>query len=162
MRMRKIFAALATLLMLAVVLQIFLAGSGAFATEPNDESFQPHRALGYGILLFAILLTLIAALARMPGRLIGMTGLVAGLALLQPVIRAIASAFGETGDRTSTVGELIFGLHAINGLIIIAVVGMILRRARELSSSPTHGRRSGAADDAEASGPAAEPAHPAS
>ena len=160
--MRKIFAALATLLMLAVVLQFLLAGSGAFATAPNDESFQPHRALGYGILLFAVLLTLIAALARMPGRLIGMTGLVAGLALLQPVIRAIASAFGETGDSTSTVGELIFGLHAVNGLIIMAVVGMILRQARELSSSPAPLRRSGVADDAEASGPAADPAHPAS
>jgi Kef-type K+ transport system membrane component KefB len=158
--MRKVFAALATLLMLAVVVQIFLAGSGAFDTAPNDESFQPHRALGYGILLFAVLLTLIAALARMPGRLIWMTGLVAGLALLQPVIRAIASAFGETGDSTSTVGELIFGLHAINGLIIMAVVGMILRQARELSISHAPGR-SGVAD-AEASGSAAEPAHPAS
>jgi Family of unknown function (DUF6220) len=162
MPVRKIFAALATLLMLAVVLQFLLAGSGAFATAPNDESFQPHRALGYGILLFAVLLTLIAALARMPGRLIGLTGLVAGLALVQPVIRAIASAFGETGDSTSTVGELIFGLHAINGLIITAVVGMILRQARELSSSPAPLRRSGVAEDAEASEPAADPAHPPS
>ena len=162
MPMRRIFAALATLLMLAVVLQFLLAGSGAFDTAPNDESFQPHRTLGYGILLLAVLLTLIAALARMPGRLIGMTGLVAGLALLQGVIRAIASTFGETGDSTSTVGELIFGLHAVNGLIIMAVVGMILRQARELSSSPAPLRRSGVADDAEASGPAADPTHPAS
>jgi hypothetical protein len=160
--MRKVFAALATLLMLAVVAQFFLAASGAFDTAPNDESFQPHRALGYGILLFAVLLTLIAALARMPGRLIGMTGLVAGLALLQGVIRAIASTFGETGDSTSTVGELIFGLHAVNGLIIMAVVGMILRQAREPSSSQAPLRRSGMAEDAEASGPAADPAHPAS
>lgn len=160
--MRKIFAALARLLMLAVVLQFLLAGSGAFATEPNDESFQPHRALGYGILLFAVLLTLIAALARMPGRFIAMTGLVAGLVLLQPVIRAIASAFGEAGDRTSTVGELVFGLHAVNGLIIMAVVGMIIRQARKLSSSPAPLRRSGVADVAEAPGPAGDLAHPAS
>lgn len=160
--MRKIFTALAMALMLAVVLQIFLAGAGAFDTATKDEAFQPHRALGYGILLFAGLLTLIAALARMPGRLIGMTGLVAGLALLQPVIRAIAGAFGETGDSTSTVGELIFGLHAVNGLIIMAVVGMILRQARELSSSQAPLRRSGVAEHAEASGPAADPAHPAS
>ena len=160
--MRRIFAALATLLMLAVVLQFLLAGSGAFDTAPNEESFQPHRTLGYGILLLAVLLTLIAALARMPGRLIGMTGLVAGLALLQGVIRAIASTFGETGDSTSTVGELIFGLHAVNGLIIMAVVGMILRQTREPSISQAPLRRSGVAEDAEASGPAADPAHPAS
>lgn len=161
--MRKVFAALATLLMLAVVLQFLLAGSGAFDSAPKDESFQPHRALGYGILLFAVLLTLIAALAGMPGRLIGMAGLVAGLVLVQGVIRAIASAFGETGDSTSTAGELIFGLHAVNGLIIMAVVGRILRQARQLSSSPAPARRrSGAEEGAEESGSAAGPPHPVS
>ena len=46
--MRKVFAVLATLLVLVVVAQFFLAASGAFDTAPNDESFQPHRALGYG------------------------------------------------------------------------------------------------------------------
>jgi hypothetical protein len=153
--MRKIFRALATLLMLAVVAQFFLAGSGAFDSAPKDDSFQPHRVLGYGILLFAVVLTLIAALARMPGQLIGMTGLVAGLVLVQAVIGAIAGAVGDTG-------KFIFGLHAVNGLIIMAVVGMILRRAREWSSSPAPLRRSTAAEDAEASGPAADPAHPAS
>jgi hypothetical protein len=160
--MRKVFAALATLLMVAVVLQFFLAGSGAFDTAPKDESFQPHRVLGYGILLFAVLLTLIAAVARMPGRLVGMAGLVAGLALAQSVIRAIASAFGETGDSTSRAGELIFGLHAVNGLIIMAVVGTIVRQARQLSSSPAPVRRSGAGEGAEASGSAVGPAHPSS
>ena len=158
--MRKVFGALAALLMLAVVVQFFLAGSGAFDSAPKDESFQPHRALGYGILLFAVVLTLIAALARMPGRLIGMAGLVAGLVVVQAVISAIAGAVGDTGD--STVGDLIFGLHAVNGLIILAVVGMILRQARELSSPAAPLRRSAVAEDSEASGPAADPAHPAS
>jgi hypothetical protein len=81
--MGKELAALATLLLLAVVTQFFLAATGAFDTGPKDESFRMHRALGYGILLFAVVLTLFAALARMPGRLIGMAGLAAGLSLLQ-------------------------------------------------------------------------------
>jgi hypothetical protein len=157
--MRKVFGALAALLMLAVIVQFFLAGSGAFDSAPKDESFQPHRVLGYGILLFAVVLTLIAVLARMPGRLIGMTGLVAGLVVVQAVISAIAGAVGDTGD--STAGDLIFGLHAVNGLIILAVVAMILRQARELSSPAAPLRRSGVAEDSEASGPAADPAHPA-
>jgi Family of unknown function (DUF6220) len=157
--MRKVFAALATLLMLAVVLQFFLAGSGAFDSAPRADSFQPHRVLGYGILLFALLLTLIAALARMPGRLVGMTGLVAGLVVVQVVIRAIASAFGETGDTTSAVGALVFGLHAVNALAIMGAVGAILRQARELSSSSAPRRGSGAAQDAVVSGAAADPAH---
>ena len=152
--MRKVFAGLAILLMLAVVAQFFLAASGAFDTAPNEESFQPHRALGYGIVLFAVLMTLVGALARVPGRLIGMTGLVAGLAVLQGVIRAIASAFGDTGDST-TAGQLVFGLHAVNGLVIMAAAGMIVRQARELSRSATPVRRAGTGDDARASEPAA-------
>jgi hypothetical protein len=143
--MRKAFSGLATMLMLAVVAQFFLAASGAFDTAPNDESFQPHRALGYGILFFAILMTIVAAVARMPGRLIGMTGLVAGLALVQGVIRAIASAFGDTGDSTTTAGQLVFGLHAVNGLVIVAVIGMIVRQARELSRRAAPVQRSGSA-----------------
>ncbi|MEV0663098.1 DUF6220 domain-containing protein [Actinomadura luteofluorescens] len=132
--MRRAFAVLAALLMLAVVAQFFLAASGAFDTAPNDESFRLHRALGYGIVLFAVLVTVVGALARMPGPLIGRSGLVAGLAVLQGVIAAIAKAFEDSGGSTAA-GELVFGLHAVNGLAIMAVLGMIIRRARE-SSAP--------------------------
>ena len=157
--MRKVFAALATLLMVAVVVQFLLAGAGAFDSAPTDESFAPHRALGYGILLFAVVLTLVAAVARMPGRLVGMTGLVAGLVVVQAVIGMVAGAVGETDGTTNTAGQLIFGLHAVNGLIIVAVVGRILRQARELSARPA--RRPRAAVGEEASRPVADPAHPA-
>ena len=51
---------------------------------PKDESFQTHRTLGYVIILFAVLLMVVAPLARVPGRLIGMTGLVAGLGSRRP------------------------------------------------------------------------------
>lgn len=129
--MRKAFTGLAALLMLAVVAQFFLAASGAFDTAPNDESFQLHRVLGYGIVLFAVLVTIVAAIARMPGRLIGLTGLVAGLAVVQGLIRAVANAFGDT----ATAGQLVFGLHAVNGLVIVAVLGMIVARARASSRS---------------------------
>jgi len=132
--MRRFFAGLATLQMLAVVAQFFLAASGAFDTAPNDESFQTHRTLGAGIILLAVLVTIAAAIARMPGRLIGLSGLVAGLAIVQFVIRAIASAFDGTGAST-TAGELVFGLHAVNGLAILVVTGMIVRQARQLSGS---------------------------
>jgi FtsH-binding integral membrane protein len=162
MTLRRVFALLATLLVLAVVAQFFLAASGAFDTAPNDESFQTHRALGYGIVLIAILLTIVAALARIPGRLTGMTGLVAGLGVGQGLIRAIAAAFNDTGDTSTTAGKLVFGLHAINGLIILAVAGTVARRARALSRSAVADRPAGAGGDAEMSGPAAGPAQPAS
>ena len=131
--MRRIFALLATLLVLAVVAQFFLAASGAFDTAPKDESFQPHRALGYAIVLFAVVSTIVAAVARMPGRLIGMTGLVAGLAVGQGLIRTLAAAFNDAGGTSTTAGKLVFGLHAINALVIMAVAGNVARRARALS-----------------------------
>lgn len=133
--MRRFFAGLATLQMLAVVAQFFLAASGAFDTAPNDESFQPHRTLGAGIVLLAVLVAIVAATARMPGRLIGMSGLVAGLAVVQFVIKAIATALD------GTAGELVFGLHAVNGLAIVAVTGMIIRQARQLSRPATPTRQ---------------------
>ncbi|MFF0372087.1 DUF6220 domain-containing protein [Micromonospora sp. NPDC005087] len=136
--MRRFFAGLAALQMLAVVTQFFLAASGAFDTAPNDESFQPHRALGGGIVLLAVLVAIVAATARMPGRLIGMSGLVAGLAVVEFVIKGIATALNGTGG-SSTAGGLVFGLHAVNGLAILAMAGMIVRQARQLSgpAAPT-------------------------
>ncbi|MEV0810402.1 DUF6220 domain-containing protein [Micromonospora sp. NPDC050200] len=160
--LRKVFAGLAALLALVIVVQFFLAASGAFDTAPKDESFQIHRSLGYVILLFAAVLTIVAALTRMPGRLIGMTGLVAGLVVVQVLIREFATALGDTGGTSTTAGQLIFGLHAVNGLIILAVAGRVAQRARALSRSALAHRRAGTGDDARVSGQAAGPAQPAS
>ena len=143
------------LMMLVLVAQFFLAASGAFDTAPKDESFQPHRALGYGIVLLAILLTIIAAVARMPGRLIGMTGLIAGLAVVQALIRAAADALNDTGDTSTTAGKLVFGLHAVNGLVILTVAGTVARRARALSRPAVADRPAGVGNDAGMSGAAA-------
>ncbi|RZU75473.1 hypothetical protein EV384_4016 [Micromonospora kangleipakensis] len=158
--MRKVFVGLATLLVLVVVAQFYFAGSGAFSTAPNDESFRPHRALGYVIFLLPVLMAIVAALARMPGRLVGMAGLVAGLTVVQVVIAQLAKAFGD-GD-SATVGQLVFGLHAVNGLVIMAVVGMIVRQARALPRSVVTDRPTGAGGDAGMPGPATGSAQPAS
>src|SRR5262245_16589307 len=131
--MRKTFAGLAIVLMLAVVAQFFLAAKGAFSTAPNDESFRPHHALGYVIFLLPVLMAIVGALARMPGRLVGMAGLVTGLTAVQVVITVLARAFNDTGHTSTTAGELVFGLHAVNGLVIMAVVAVIVRQARALS-----------------------------
>jgi hypothetical protein len=129
---RKTFAGLAALQVVVLAAQFFLAASGAFNTAPNEEAFQPHRALGYGIVLLATLLTILAALARMPGRIIGMTGLTAALAAVQGLIRAIASALDD-GSGTAA-GRLVFGLHAVNALVIFALAMNVARSARTLST----------------------------
>ncbi|MEV0810636.1 DUF6220 domain-containing protein [Micromonospora sp. NPDC050200] len=151
--MRRLFAGLAALLALVIVVQFFLAASAAFNTAPKDESFQMHRALGYVIFFFAVLLTIVAVLARMPGRLIGMTGLVAGLVVVQVLIREFAGAFDDTGGTSTAAGQLVFGLHAVNGLMILAVAGTVARRARALSRSAVTDRPAGAGNGAGASGP---------
>jgi O-antigen ligase len=157
--MRKIFAGLAILLMLVVVAQFYLAASGAFSTAPNDESFRPHRVLGYVIFFLPVLMTIVGALARLPGRLVGMAGLVAGLTVVQMVIAQVAKAFGDTDDST-TAGQLVFGLHAVNGLAILAVVGMIVRQARTLSRTALSHRRVGIGGDPRASRSAAGSSQP--
>jgi Family of unknown function (DUF6220) len=141
--LRRVFALLATLLVLVIAAQFFLAASGAFDAAPKDQSFQPHRALGYGIILFAVLLTVVAALARTPRRLIAMTGLVAGLVAVQSLIRRIADAFNATGDTSTTAGKLVFGLHGVNGLVIMALAVAVARRARALSRSAVAARPAG-------------------
>ncbi|GAQ50455.1 DUF6220 domain-containing protein [Streptomyces acidiscabies] len=133
--MRKAIAGLAAVIMFAIVVQFFLAGSGAFDTASVDEAFRPHRMLGYLIVLLSAVTTLIAASARVPGRLVGMTGLLVGLGIAQPVIAAIAKAFSDTDD-SSTAGQLVFGLHAVNALVMMAVAVRILRLARELPTTP--------------------------
>jgi hypothetical protein len=145
---RRVFAGLAALLVFIVVAQFFLAASGAFDTAPKEESFQAHRSLGYGIVLFAVLSTIAAALARMPGRLIGMAALVAGLAAVQGLIRALAGAFDDTAGTSTTAGQLVFGLHAVNGLIILALAATVARQARALSKSAVTNRPAGAAQPA--------------
>lgn len=131
--MQRVFAVLANLLVVALGTQFFLAGMGAFNTAPNDTSFLPHRVLGFGIVLFTALLTILAALARLPGRLIGLTGLITGLVVGQILIGVAADAFNTSNDTTTTASTLIFGLHAINGLAIIALAGIVARRALALS-----------------------------
>jgi hypothetical protein len=145
---RKAFAGLAILLMLIVVAQFFFAASGAFSTGPREEAFRAHHALGYVIFLLPVVMTIVAALARIPWRVIGMTALIAGLTTVQVLIAVLAKAIGEA----TTGGQLIFGLHALNGLAILVVAGMIVRQARALARSAVPARRTGG-DDASASGP---------
>jgi FtsH-binding integral membrane protein len=135
---RKVFAVLATTLVTVLVAQFFLAASGAFDPAPREEAFQAHRALGYATVLVALVLTIVAASTRTPGRLVGLTALVAGLGVVQGLIRAVAAAFD---DRA---GALVFGLHAVNALVMFGLALTVARRAWALT------RPTGVADPAPA------------
>ncbi|MEV6923018.1 DUF6220 domain-containing protein [Dactylosporangium sp. NPDC051485] len=124
--MRKAFAALAALLLLIVVAQFFFAASGAFG-----DSYAAHHALGYVIFLVPVAMIAVAVPARVPGRLIALSALICVLTSLQVLIAVAARAIGED----SVAGRLVFGLHALNALAMLAVTCCIAYRARALAGS---------------------------
>lgn len=132
--MRKAFAVLAAVLAVAVLAQFYFAASGAFSESSNSagagEAYAPHHALGYVLFIYPLLMALFGVVARVPGRLAWMTASVAGLTSVQVVIAKLAIAL-----EGSTAAALVFGLHALGGLAIVAVTGLVVRRAMTLASS---------------------------
>lgn len=130
--MRRVYLALSGLLLAAVVAQFYFAAVGAFAKPRDDSSFALHSLTGMMIIPAAtVLATVAAALARAPGRLIALTILPFGLVVVQVLIIVLGNAIGgATEDRTTSVALAILGLHALNGLAIMGVSALILRRAR--------------------------------
>jgi hypothetical protein len=120
--MRKAFTGLAALLVLVLVAQFFFAALGGFSTDPQRAAYRPHHALGYVIFSVPVVMAIVGAIARLPRRLIGLSALVAGLTTLQVLLGSLARSLGDTG------GGLVFGLHGINGLAIMAVSVGILRQ----------------------------------
>lgn len=127
--MRKTFAALAALLLMIMVAEFYFAASGAAGA--GSAGYRPHHALGYVIFLLPLVMAGVGALAGLPRRLIGLAALVAGLTGVQVAVAKLARAAGDTA------GPLIFGLHAVNGLAMVAVAALIARQAWVLTRPAT-------------------------
>lgn len=113
------------LLQLLIGVQFFLAGYGAIAAGSPDEAFALHIVNGRVIAVVALLGILFAALARSGGKLVGLMAGAFGLVVLQSVI-ALVSVAG------TVPGQIVFGFHAINALIIMGMVEASGRHARRL------------------------------
>lgn len=113
------------LLHILIGLQFFLAGYGAIGTGSPDESFSLHIMNGRLIAVIALLGILFAALSRAGGKLVGMAAGVLGLVVLQSLI-ALVSVAG------TTPGQIIFGFHAINALMIMGLAEASGRLAKQL------------------------------
>jgi hypothetical protein len=135
--MRRVYVGLVGLLLVSGVLQFYFAAVGAFARPQTDDSFSLHVTNGRVVFpLLAILAIAAAALARAPGRLIGMTAVPLGLVILQTLIIVVGNAIGgATEQRTTPLALAILGLHAINGMMIMGATSAVLARARTLMSS---------------------------
>jgi uncharacterized protein DUF6220 len=135
---RRAYVTLAGLMLLAVVVQFYFAAVGAFAEPQDDQSYALHLMDGMMIIpALSLLATLVAALARAPGRLIGLTALPVGLIALQVLITEVGKGLGaSTDDNTTPAALVLLGLHAINGLAIMAVAGITMRGARRFAAAP--------------------------
>ena len=128
--MRRAFVVVASLLVAAEVIQFYFAAFGVFQAPAGDDQFLLHQMNGRMVLpLLCLLVILAAALARAPGRLIGFSAIPFGLLLLQVVLFVLAGLTGSTEVRTTLAGTIILGLHAINGLAILGVTILLVRRA---------------------------------
>lgn len=138
--MRKVFFGLAIVQLVAVLAQFYLATFGAFET-PHPAPGDPNAAIGYhamnGTMVIPIvsLLTAIAALAaRAGGKLAGLSILPFVLVAVQLfVIFPLAEIAGATDDSTTTAALAVLGFHALDGVAILAVAVIVVRRARALA-----------------------------
>jgi hypothetical protein len=115
----KAYRCLLLVFLLAVAVQIFLAGLGVFSygdgdRAGGDHAFSAHQGLGFAIAGVSILLLVLAIAARAGKLALWLAGaLVVQTCLLQSLLDSL-------GDDTAAFG----GLHALDGLLIAASAGV--------------------------------------
>lgn len=111
--------------LLAGCAQIFLAGLGVFSFGDHDaaggtSAFGAHRALGFTMAGAAVIIFVLALVAR-PGVLpVILSGvLVVQTTLLQSLLAGLA-------DNAALYG----GLHALDGLLVLGIAGFLYATSR--------------------------------
>ena len=102
--------------LLAGVTQIFLAGLGVFGLfDTGGDTFAPHRALGFAMSGIAVLILVLALIAR-PG-----AHAITGSAVLVLLTSLVQSLLAGLGKDHAAYG----GLHAFDGLLILGIAGYL-------------------------------------
>jgi hypothetical protein len=126
---RNAFRWLAALLFLAVVVQVGLAGYGAFhavhaaahssiSKKTIEDAFNAHVALGYVIVLLMLVLLIVAVAGRLGKGAIARSGVLV-------LLGAAQAALGIASESTPAIGPL----HTINALAIFAGSGVLAHRS---------------------------------
>ncbi|MDG4809578.1 DUF6220 domain-containing protein [Micromonospora sp. WMMD1120] len=133
--MRKAFMISSGLLLTAYALQFVFAAMGGFTKPAGDDAYTLHSVNGMAVIPALSLLTvLFAALAKAPGRLVGLATLPLGLVVLQPVLAMLANGSADATGASTPLGLVIGGLHALNGIVAVHVVAAVMRGVGRLSS----------------------------
>jgi hypothetical protein len=137
--MRDAFKYLTSILFVTVVVQVALAGYGAFnaTSKANDDGsvtkdtvesgFTAHAVVGLVILVVMLLLVVVAAMGRLGSPWLQWSGGIFLLGILQMLFAAL-------GDAVPALGFL----HAVNALAIYAAAALLAHRAwtRRPQASP--------------------------
>jgi hypothetical protein len=137
---RKVFSIVSILAVLAVVLQFYFAGVGHFSI-PEEGLFGIHGNNGRIVLPVLFILSLItAAIARAGKGTIWLTVVAILLLAFQTVLFILTGAIFNVGPESAEVplgASLMLGLHAVNGVAILVITGIVARRAVVLAWPPT-------------------------
>jgi mercuric ion transport protein len=125
---RVILFGLATIYLVGVVVQFFLAGLGTFGAT----TFDAHQAVGLGLGLVSLVMLVLAFVGKVPRSLTALTFTLFGLNVLQLILAQI------------DVAE-IAALHVVNALAIVYVAHELVQRSRRFLAAQLGERSNSAA-----------------
>jgi hypothetical protein len=114
---RLVFAAAAWLFVVAIVIQVFLAGAGLFKLT----DFNPHGYLGWYLPLVPVVLLILAAVARVDRRTRLLTVALLLLTMIQPELAAERKAY-----------PVLAAFHPVNALLVFWLAWTVARRGTDL------------------------------
>jgi hypothetical protein len=116
---RSILRYVFPLYVIAIVLQVYLAGEGIFGNRDNEvviaehDSLELHRGFGWIIAQpIALIVLILALLAWFPGRRIRLLSIVA------PILLFVQSLL-------PSAGRYVAGLHVLNAFLILGIFGYL-------------------------------------
>ncbi|GAA3468274.1 DUF6220 domain-containing protein [Nonomuraea roseola] len=123
--MRKVLVVFTVIQLALVVLQFYLATYGAFETpepaDPETAAIGWHVMNGFMVIpAVSLITTILAAVARAPGRLIGLCVAPIVLVAIQMfVLFPLAELAGATMERTTPGSLYVLGFHAVIGVLLL-------------------------------------------
>lgn len=125
-RLEQGYVLVSGLLALAILAQVFLAGGGLLA---GAGWLPAHRMLGMMLSLGPLLLLAVGIAARLPGRILWLTGLALALVVVQPLLISMPEQV-----QLPTLKAL----HVVNALLIFALTLFLGQQTwRRLRPAPT-------------------------
>ena len=124
-----IYATLAVVFLLSVVVQVFLAGAGIFASASWLGS---HGILGHVLPVIPLLMVILGLVGKLPRTINWLTVLLLVLVYIQPWFIYLSRSAGI---------PLLGALHPVNALAIFALPLYLLYRTRLILHMSDEGRR---------------------